>query len=134
LENIRTDIPELRIALRSVWEISQEVFDFYHADGGTNWHANDAETSIMLHLREDLVHMDKAVDEPDTGASCFYSYTVDKESEHGGVGKPTQAKAATGQWLLEKCAESLADQLTRAMVEDIPLTEYQKTAATIAAT
>ena len=134
LENIRTDIPELRIALRSVWEISQEVFDFYHSDGGTNWHANDAETSIMLHLREDLVHMDKAVDEPDTGASCFYSYTVDKESKHGGVGKPTQAKAATGQWLLEKCADSLADQLTRAMVEDIPLVEFEKAAAAAAAT
>ena len=134
LENIRTDIPELRIALRSVWEISKEVFDFYHADGGTNWHANDAETSIMLHLREDLVRMDKAVDEPDTGASCFYSYTVDKESEYGGVGKPTRAKAEIGQWLLDKCAASLADQLTRAMAEDIPLAEYQKTATTTAAT
>ena len=44
----------------------------------------------MLHLRADLVRMDKAVEEPDTGASCFYSYTVDKESEHGGVGKPTR--------------------------------------------
>ncbi len=133
LENIRTDIHELRIALRSVWEISQEVFDFYHADGGTNWHANDAETSIMLHLREDLVRMDKAVDEPDTGASCFYSYTVDKESEHGGVGKPTRAKAETGRWLLDKCAATLADQLTRAMSEDIPLVEYRNNAAAIAA-
>ena len=126
LENIRADIPDLRIALRSVWELSREVHDFYHADGGANWHANDAETSIMLHLRADLVRMDKAVDEPDTGASCFYSYTVDKESEHGGVGKPTRARPETGRWLLEACAKTLAEQLTRAMDEDIPLVEHRK--------
>jgi creatinine amidohydrolase len=133
LENIRRDLPRLRIALRSVWELSRDVFDCYHADGGTNWHANDAETSLMLHLRPDLVRMDQAVDEPDTGASCFFSYTVDKESEHGGVGKPTRAEAARGEWLLARCAETLAAKLADAMIEDIPLVEYAKRVRTDAA-
>ena len=126
LENIRTDLPGLRIALRSVWEISSDVFDYYHDDGGTNWHANDAETSLMLHLRPGLVQMDKAVDEPDRGAACFFSYTVDKESEHGGIGKPRRASADLGQWLLDKCADALAGQLEKALHEDIPLVEYAK--------
>ncbi len=81
LENIRTDLPGFRIALRSLWELSSEVYDTYHADGGTNWHANDAETSLMLHLRPDLVQMAKAVDEPDRAAGCFFLL-------HGGQGEP----------------------------------------------
>ena len=126
LENIRHDLVDFRIALRSVWELSDAVSEFYHADGGSNWHANDGETSLMLHLRPELVRMDKAVDEPDTGACCFFSYTVDKESQHGGVGKPTRATAESGARLLRQCADALAAQLETAMREDIPLAEYAK--------
>ena len=124
LENIRTDLPGFRIALRSVWELSGEVYDYYHADGGTNWHANDAETSLMLHLRPDLVQMAKAVDEPDRAAGCFFSYTVDKESRFGGIGKPRRATAAAGAKLLDGCIEALSAQLRRALEERSPLEDY----------
>ncbi|MGY8796614.1 MAG: creatininase family protein, partial [Woeseiales bacterium] len=80
LENVRADIPEMKISLRSIWELTQEVKDFYEQDAGDNWHANNAETSLMLHLRPDLVEMDKAQDEPNRSENCFFSYTVDKES------------------------------------------------------
>ena len=69
LENVRADFPRVRIALRSIWEISR--------DGGTNFHANAAETSLMLHLRPELVDMTKAKNEPDRSACCFFSYTVE---------------------------------------------------------
>ncbi len=29
LENIRADIPDMKIALRSIWELTSEVNDFY---------------------------------------------------------------------------------------------------------
>ncbi len=34
LENIRADLPEMRIALRSVWDLSPEVTRLYEYDGG----------------------------------------------------------------------------------------------------
>jgi len=88
LENVRADFPEVRIALRSIWEITREIGEVYFRDGDTNFHANAAETSLMLHLRPDLVDMSKAKDEPNRSASCFFSYTVNKESVHGVCGSP----------------------------------------------
>jgi creatinine amidohydrolase len=124
LETIRADMPEMRIALRSIWEISKEIHEWYLRDAGGGFHANDAETSMMLSLRPDLVRMERAVDEPDRSACCFFSYTVDKESVHGGVGKPTQATAAFGVQILEACVESLSGQLSRAMKERTPLEDW----------
>ena len=124
LENIRADLPDMRIALRSVWELSAEANAIYLADGGSNWHANDAETSLMLHLRPDLVRMDKAVDEPDRSACCFFSYTVDKESLSGGVGKPRRARATLGRRILKSCVDALSVQLAGAMTERTPLEDW----------
>ena len=124
LETIRADLPEMRVALRSVWELSKEVHEWYHRDGGQNWHANDAETSVMLSLRPDLVKMERAVDEPDRSACCFFSYTVNKESLYGGVGKPTQATADLGRRILESCVSALSEQLVQALKERTPLEDW----------
>jgi creatinine amidohydrolase len=120
LENVRHEYPELRIALRSLWEISRTISEHYHRDAA-NFHANCAETSVMLALRPDLVDMDKAVDEPDRSAHCFFAYTVDKESVHGGVGTPTDATEEFGTELLDLCVNELSAQLEAAMVEGTPL-------------
>ncbi|MGH2342465.1 creatininase family protein [Segnochrobactraceae bacterium EtOH-i3] len=124
LENIRTDLPDVRIALRSIWEISAEVRSFYEYDGGTNWHANDAETSLMLALRPDLVDMTKAEDEPDRSACCFFSYTVNKESLGGGVGLPSRGDPEFGAAILDAAVAALAAQLRRALTENTPLEDW----------
>lgn len=121
LENIRTDIPEMKISLRSIWELTQEVNDFYLQDAGDNWHANNAETSLMLHLRPDLVAMDKAEDEPNRSENCFFSYTVDKESICGGVGNPSQGTEDQGKFILDSCVKNLATMLENALCEEAPL-------------
>jgi len=124
LENIRADLPEMRIALRSIWEVSAEVRTLYEYDGGTNWHANDAETSLMLALRPELVSMGRAVDEPNRAACCFFSYTVDKESEFGCVGLPSRGCAQFGQRVLAAAVERLAAQLRAALAEHSPLEDW----------
>ncbi|MEW6445003.1 MAG: creatininase family protein [Pseudomonadota bacterium] len=120
LENIRHDFPDMRIALRSLWDISGEVRQRYHRDA-ENFHANCAETSLMLALRPDLVRLDKAVDEPDRSTGCFFSYRVDQECLHGVVGQPTSADAEEGKVLLNHCVEALATQLEQALHETTPL-------------
>ncbi len=121
LENIRTDIPGMKVSLRSIWELTQEVNDFYLQDAGDNWHANNAETSLMLHLRPDLVEMEKAEDEPNRSENCFFSYTVDKESVCGGVGTPSQGTESQGQFILDSCVQNLATMLEDALREEAPL-------------
>lgn len=120
LENIRHSFPDLRIALRSLWEISDEAHRCYH-DDAVNFHANCAETSLMLALRPELVDLRKATDEPDRSAQCFFAYTVDKESVHGGVGRPSAADARQGEDLLALCVEQLSGQLLKALQEKTPL-------------
>lgn len=122
LENVRHSYPNLRIALRSLWEISPKVYEFYHHDAA-NFHANCAETSVMLALRHDLVQLDKAKDEPDRSAGCFFAYTVNKESVHGAVGSPSQATVEFGKQILQVCVEELTAQLKRALTEGTPLEE-----------
>jgi len=124
LENIRADLPDVRIALRSIWDISAEVRGLYEYDGGGNWHANDAETSLMLLLRPETVDLAAAVDEPNRAACCFFSYTVDKESLTGTVGTPSRADAGFGRRLLDACVDSLAAQLRLALVEKTPLEDW----------
>lgn len=122
LENVRHTYPDVRIALRSIWEISPKIHEFYHHDA-ENFHANCAETSVMLSLRPDLVQLDKAIDEPDRSAGCFFAYTVNKESIHGGVGSPSKADINFGKTILETCITELSAQLKRAMTEETPLEE-----------
>ncbi|OYW54711.1 MAG: hypothetical protein B7X99_16900 [Rhizobiales bacterium 17-65-6] len=124
LETIRVDLPDMRIALRNVWEASPEVTRLYEYDGGRNWHANDAETSLMLHLHPDLVDMAQAPDEPDRSACCFFSYTVDKESRSGVVGLPSKADPAFGRRVLETCVDALSGQLLAALKEGTPLEDW----------
>jgi creatinine amidohydrolase len=101
--------------------LTEDVEVFYTADAGDNWHANNAETSLMMHLRPDLVNMAKAQDEPNRSADRFFSYTVDKESHCGGVGEGSKGTKEQGQFVLESCVLSLASLLEKALVEEAPL-------------
>lgn len=122
LENVRHTYPDLRIALRSIWEISPKIHEFYHHDAA-NFHANCAETSVMLALRPDLVQLEKAVDEPDRSTCCFFAYTVNKESVFGAVGAPSKADPDFGKEILATAIHQLSDQLREALTEGIPLEE-----------
>jgi creatinine amidohydrolase len=65
--------------------------------------------------------MEQAIDEPDRSANCFFAYTVNKESVHGGVGAPSKADQSFGQQVLAACITELSAQLQQAMYEKMPL-------------
>ncbi|MBI3778083.1 MAG: creatininase family protein [Gammaproteobacteria bacterium] len=123
LENIRHQYPELRIALRSLWELSPAIHARYHEDAA-NFHANCAETGLMLALHPELVDMSKAVDEPDRAVGHLFSYTMDKECVHGVVGTPSRARPEDGAALLATMIETLAVQLKAALTETTPLESW----------
>jgi creatinine amidohydrolase len=116
------DLVILPVGASSIWEISSKIHQFYHQEAA-NFHANCAETSVMLALRPDLVQLERAVDEPDRSARCFFAYTVNKESVHGAVGSPSLANSKFGQEILDACINELSEQLQRALLEKTPLEE-----------
>jgi len=94
-------MPELRVCLldpiidiTGIFETMGEV------------HAGEKETSLMLHLRPDLVKMDKAVDFlPDVPRNYLQYGSVFQYSPEGVWGQPTKATAEKGRIYLEACTK-----------------------------
>ena len=119
LETLRHRYPEMRVALRSLWDISPRVSALYHADG-QDWHANAAETSLMLSLYPEGVRPEKIADDPDRTGGLFFSYPVSRTSENGATGRPTLATAAQGRTLCAWAVEDLSAQVRAALTEEPP--------------
>jgi creatinine amidohydrolase len=130
LETIRVDREAMWVSLLSLWDISERVQRMYYADV-VGFHANRAETAMVLATRPDLVHMERAVDEPDRAVDTFFSYTVDRESETGTTGNPTEATAEFGHELLAACIDDLSARVLVARAEQPPLDERPDFPATM---
>lgn len=97
-----------RIRVVEIWDA--EIGDLLEAQPGP-LHADEAETSVMLHLYPELVRMDRARDfelEPD----AFERYLrgglpVPPPGGSGSVGYPTQATAEKGARIYERILEAL---------------------------
>ena len=120
LETLRFRYPEMRVALRSVWEVSPRVNAAYTEDA-QDWHANAAETSLMLARHPQGVRPDKIADDPDRTEGLFFAYPVSRTSENGATGRPTQATAAQGETLFAWAVEDLSAQVRAALTEEPPL-------------
>jgi creatinine amidohydrolase len=125
LETLRFRHPTIRVALRGLWEISPRVTAVYTKDA-QDWHANAAETSLMLAHHPRGVRLDKIADDPDRTGDLFFSYPVSRTSENGATGLPTQATAAQGETLLAWAIEDLSAQVRAALTEEPPFPHYQE--------
>ena len=125
LETLRFRHPEMRVALRNLWEISPRVTSEYTADA-SDWHANAAETSLMLAHFPQGVRVERIADDPDRTGNLFFSYPVDRTSIDGATGKPTQATAEQGRSLLEWAVEDLSALVQAALIEEPPFPYTKK--------
>ncbi len=71
----------------------------------TPFHAGEAETSLMLFLRPDKVHMEKAVDENIEFEKFSMTSSV-KRTESGVWGSPTKATKDKGRRLFDRIVET----------------------------
>jgi creatinine amidohydrolase/Fe(II)-dependent formamide hydrolase-like protein len=91
-------------------------------------HANDWETSLVLHLEPELVHMERAVREyPQlegevglTGGAAVAAWLTRDWSASGVFGDPTVATPERGAQRLETCVTALAQTLTAISRFEIP--------------
>jgi creatinine amidohydrolase len=120
LEELRKSHPRLQIAQRHLCEVSPAVQRAYESDA-QDWHANAAETALMLHLAPKLVHTDRIFDDEDRTGNCVFSYTVPQTSKAGHTGTPSKATAQMGAELFEALVTDWTYLVKRALIEKPPL-------------
>jgi creatinine amidohydrolase len=123
LEMLRAEHDDMMIALVNSGSISPRVKE-QHFHDAQDWHANDAETSLMLALQPAMVRQDllEESDDPDRTEECVFAHPVNKTSKNGVTGKPSLASAAKGNELFNWMVEDLAALVKRGMSEQSPLT------------
>jgi creatinine amidohydrolase len=116
---LRHELPDLRPRFVSIFDLTPEIAARYTEDA-PDFHANEAETSMLLHLDESQVRADRIVDEPDRTIGLVMTYPMPAVTSSGVVGTPSTATAERGAALVEQLVEALADLLTRAREERDP--------------
>lgn len=116
---LRHDLPDLRPRFVSIFDLTPEIAARYTEDA-PDFHANEAETSMLLHLAESHVRHARAVDEPDRTVGRVLSYPMPAVTRSGVVGTPTAASPARGAELVEQLVEALADLLRQVRAERDP--------------
>lgn len=122
LEVLRSRHDEAMVAVLSLHEISPRVRALYCADAD-DWHANAAETSLMLARAPHLVRTDRVADadDPDRTAGLLFSHPVNRTSENGVTGAPSRARREDGDRLFSWLVEDLAGRVRAALTERPPL-------------
>jgi len=105
-------------------EISPRVRDGFFADA-QDWHANDAETSLMMALCPELVRPEllEAADDEDRTEGLVFLHPVNRTSKNGVTGRPSRATAERGRALFQMMLADLTAVVRRALQEEPPLPE-----------
>jgi creatinine amidohydrolase len=122
LEMLRAEHDDMMVSVLNSATLSERVRQFHFADGD-DWHANDAETSLMLAMAPEMVraeHLDSA-DDGDRTAGLVFSHPVNRTSLNGVTGTPSQASAAKGREWFDWMVEDLCALLQRGQDEQPPL-------------
>jgi creatinine amidohydrolase len=122
LEMLRSEHDDLMVAVLNTATLSERVRQFHAADGA-DWHANDAETSMMLALAPQGVRPDRfaEADDPDRTADCVFAHPVNRTSCNGVTGKPSLATQAKGTQWFDWLVEDLTSLVNRGCSERPPL-------------
>lgn len=122
LEILRAAHDDLMVALVNSATVSERVRAAHFADAD-DWHANSAETSLMLALAPALVRPDRIAqaDDPDRTGGLVFAHPVNRTSLNGVTGRPSESSAAEGERLFAWMVEDLAALVRRGLAETPPL-------------
>ncbi len=122
LEIIRSRFDDAMIRICNVAELSVRVRAEFFADA-EDWHANAAETSLMLACAPELVRPEKiaAADDEDRTGGLIFAHPVNRTSKNGVTGFPSRATKAQGGNLFRMMVEDLSAIVRSALIEKPPL-------------
>lgn len=117
-----THLGKLQVGLVNVFKLNEPIWEIYTSDAA-DLHANRAETSLMLHLHPDLVHMDRltGADDPDRTKGTVFSHPVAQTSLNGVTGHPSGATTEEGETLFQAMTATLSEIVGSAVSESPPL-------------
>ena len=135
LETLRATHDDLMVAVIDTARLSDRVRDAHGRDAA-DWHANDAETSLMMAIDPALVKPGRiaAADDPDRTAGLVFAHPVNRTSLNGVTGRPSAASAAKGRDLFAMMADDLSAIVRRGLRETPPLDQAYDDPAPPAAT
>jgi creatinine amidohydrolase len=124
LEMIRSRFDDAMIRLVNIAEISPRVRTKFFADAG-DWHANAAETSLMLSTAPEMVRPNKIAyaDDEDRTANLVFTHPVNRTSKNGVTGFPSRATKRQGEILFQMMTEDLTALVQRGIKEKPPLNQ-----------
>lgn len=118
LRELRWDgITDLKVVVLSYWDfVHKEAIAQLYPCGFPGWdveHGGVLETSLMLALYPQHVHLDRAMDHPAATFPPYDVYPVKAEWTpcSGTLSSPKDASAEKGQILLEVCTKGIVDAL-----------------------
>lgn len=122
LEMLRAEHDDLMVAVINTGTLSERVRKFHFADAA-DWHANDAETSLMLAIAPEGVRPDRLADadDPDRTGGCVFAHPVNRTSLNGVTGRPSQASVDKGREWFDWLVEDLSAIVQRGQAETPPL-------------
>ena len=122
LEMLRAEHDDLMVAVINTATLSERVRAFHSADAA-DWHANDAEASIMLAIAPEGVRPDKLreADDPDRTCGCVFAHPVNRTSLNGVTGTPSLATAEKGRQWFDWLVDDLAALIKTGVTETPPL-------------
>ncbi len=122
LEIIRSRFDDALVRLCNVAEISPRVRAEFFADA-EDWHANAAETSLMMAGAPEMVRAAKIgiADDPDRTSGLVFTHPVNRTSSNGVTGYPSRATREQGIKLFAMMVEDLTDLVRRGTQEAPPL-------------
>ena len=122
LEMLRAAHDDMMIALIGTATMSERV-RLAHVVDAEDWHANEAETALMIAMAPKLVRRDRLADadDPDRTGGCVFSHPVNRTSANGATGSPSRATATLGETLYGWMVEDLKALVKRGIAEMPPL-------------
>lgn len=122
LEMLRAEHDGLSVAVINTPHISERVRSAHFADG-VDWHANAAETSLMMAMAPHIARpeLNATSADPDRTEGLVFSHPVNRTSLNGVTGDPSQASAEQGRRLFGWMVEDLSALVERGKLELPPL-------------
>lgn len=122
LENLRATFDDMMVSIVNTGQMTPRVRAVHFSDG-EDWHANDAETSLMLAVAPEIVREDQiaTADDPDRTEGLVFSHPVNRTSRNGVTGYPSRATREKGEALFQMMVEDLSEMVRRGIEETPPL-------------
>ncbi len=118
LRELRWDgVTDLKVVVLSYWDfVHKEAICELYPGGFPGWdveHGGVLETSLMLALHPQFVHLDRAVDHPPATFPPYDVYPVKREwtPAPGTLSSPREASVEKGHILLDVCTRGIIDAL-----------------------